>query len=135
MAIRNFPLPFLPFFFSAQLLILGLVFLKWARAIVTLIPRILVSISILSKKWTPLLANIYLNLVDKLVREHSVFKDVHIVRYADDFVLMGKKIDESVMNALSKILERMELELNIDKTRLIRFSEQSFNFLGFTFHK
>ena len=83
---------------------------------------------------SPLLANIYLNLVDKLVREHSVFKDVHIVRYADDFVLMGKKIDESVMNALSKILERMELELNTDKTRLIRFSEQSFNFLVFTFH-
>jgi len=83
---------------------------------------------------SPLLANIYLNLVDKLVREHSVFKDVHIVRYADDFVLMGKKIDKSVMNALSKILERMELELNVDKTRMIKFYEQSFNFLGFTFH-
>jgi len=83
---------------------------------------------------SPLLANIYLNLVDKLVREHSIFKDVHIVRYADDFVLMGKKIEKSVLNALSTILDRMELTLNVDKTRLINFYEQPFNFLGFTFH-
>jgi group II intron reverse transcriptase/maturase len=83
---------------------------------------------------SPLLANIYLNLVDKLIREHRVFKDVSIVRYADDFVLMGKRIDESVLNALSKLLDRMNLKLNNDKTRRINFSEESFNFLGFTFH-
>jgi len=46
---------------------------------------------------SPLLANICLNLVDKLVREHSAFKDVHIVGYANDFVLMRKNMDNSRM--------------------------------------
>lgn len=83
---------------------------------------------------SPLLANIYLNLVDKLIREHRVFRDVSIVRYADDFVLMGKGIDKSVINALSHLLDRMSLKLNADKTRLINFSREPFDFLGFTFH-
>jgi group II intron reverse transcriptase/maturase len=42
---------------------------------------------------SPLLANIYLNLLDKAVeREGGMFKryGIRIVRYADDFVLMGK---------------------------------------------
>jgi len=83
---------------------------------------------------SPLLANIYLNLVDKLIREHRVFRDVSIVRYADDFVLMGRRIDMSVINALSHLLDRMSLKLNADKTRLINFNREPFNFLGFTFH-
>ena len=83
---------------------------------------------------SPLLANIYLNLVDKLIREHRAFREVSIVRYADDFVLMGKRIDESVINALTILLDRMSLKLNADKTRLINFSTDRFNFLGFTFH-
>lgn len=83
---------------------------------------------------SPLLANIYLNLVDKLIREHRVFKDVSIVRYADDFVLMGRRIEQGVTDALTNLLGRMDLKLNTDKTRLINFSKESFNFLGFTFH-
>jgi RNA-directed DNA polymerase len=83
---------------------------------------------------SPLLANIYLNLVDKLVRDHETFSGVEIVRYADDFVLMGKKIGEDVMYALTYLLNRMGLSLNEEKTRKIQARYEPFDFLGFTFH-
>ena len=35
---------------------------------------------------SPLLANIYLNYVDKIINRHEAFKDISIVRYADDCV-------------------------------------------------
>lgn len=83
---------------------------------------------------SPLLANIYLNLVDRSVRDHKVFSGIDIVRYADDFVLMSKKVGEGVINALTSLLERMELTLNKDKTRLIQVREEPLDFLGFTYH-
>ena len=83
---------------------------------------------------SPLLANIYMNLVDKLVRNHSVFKDVEIIRYADDFVLMSRKIDEEAIHALKVLLSRMGLVLNEEKTRTIQVCKEAFDFLGFTFH-
>ncbi|MZP56500.1 MAG: group II intron reverse transcriptase/maturase [Bacteroidales bacterium] len=83
---------------------------------------------------SPLLANIYLNLVDKLVREHKVFRGIEIVRYADDFVLMSKEIREDVLRALTSLLSRMGLTLNEEKTRRINVLNEPFNFLGFTFH-
>jgi group II intron reverse transcriptase/maturase len=85
---------------------------------------------------SPLLANIYLNLVDKLVnRMRGSPGDVRIVRYADDFVLMGREISERVLAKLTEVLERMELKLNTEKTRIVNAAEESFDFLGFTFHK
>jgi group II intron reverse transcriptase/maturase len=83
---------------------------------------------------SPLLANIYLNLVDGLVKNHRTFYGTEMVRYADDFVLMSKRMGEGVINALRILLERMELSLNEEKTRLIEASKEPFNFLGFTFH-
>jgi len=83
---------------------------------------------------SPLLANIYLNLVDKLVRNHKAFSGIDIVRYADDFVLMSKRIGEDVLSALTSLLDRMSLTLNEGKTRLIKAPEEPFDFLGFTFH-
>ena len=84
---------------------------------------------------SPLLANIYLHLVDKLVNKvDSVFGQagIKIIRYADDFVLMGKKIPQQAIRYLQKILERMELTLNEEKTRLLDVRKESFDFLGFT---
>lgn len=83
---------------------------------------------------SPLLANIYLNLVDKLVREHKAFRGVEIIRYADDFVLMSKKMGSDVLQSLKILLNRMGLALNEDKTRLIRARNKPFEFLGFMFH-
>ena len=59
---------------------------------------------------SPLLANIYMHLVDKLVNNtQDIFykSGIKIVRYADDFVLMGKVITEKAMEKLRSILSRM----------------------------
>ncbi|MCK4516079.1 MAG: group II intron reverse transcriptase/maturase [Spirochaetaceae bacterium] len=85
---------------------------------------------------SPLLANIYLNLVDKLVaRMKDIPEDVRIVRYADDFVLMGREISDRVLEKLHEVLTRMDLQLNTEKTRIVNAAEESFDFLGFTFQK
>ena len=84
---------------------------------------------------SPLLANVYLHLIDRIVNNaRSLFRKngVRIVRYADDFVLMGKTIPEEVIAKLKTLLNRMGLKLNESKTRQIEAKEESFNFLGFT---
>jgi len=84
---------------------------------------------------SPLLANVYLHLLDKIVNDgKKLFSQagMKMVRYADDFVLMGKSISEEAMEALRYLLQRMELKLNENKTREIDATETSFNFLGFT---
>lgn len=84
---------------------------------------------------SPLLANIYFHLLDRIVNSsQSLFSKhgVRIVRYADDFVLMGKKLPEEVIDKLKILLHRMGLSLNESKTRKIDARKESFNFLGFT---
>ena len=59
---------------------------------------------------SPLLSNIYLHLLDRIVNnKKSIFtqQGVKIVRYADDFVLMGKEIGEEVLKKLMSIVDRM----------------------------
>lgn len=85
---------------------------------------------------SPLLANIYLNLLDKIVSKCTGMfyrMGVSIVRYADDFVLMGSRITTGSIKALNKLLDRMELRLNAEKSSHIRAEKESFDFLGFTF--
>jgi group II intron reverse transcriptase/maturase len=84
---------------------------------------------------SPLLANIYMHLIDKLVNNiHQIFSKmgVNIVRYADDFVLMGKRIPNQIIDKLKEVLRRMGLTLNEKKTQLINAMDNAFNFLGFT---
>ena len=57
---------------------------------------------------------------------------INIVRYADDFVLMGNGITEQAMLKLKKLLDRMGLTLNEDKTCLLQAKQDAFNFLGFS---
>jgi group II intron reverse transcriptase/maturase len=84
---------------------------------------------------SPLLANIYLHLVDRIVNNgQSLFSKhgVKMVRYADDFVLMGRMLPDEVIEKLKNLLHRMGLSLNEGKTRKLDASRESFNFLGFT---
>jgi group II intron reverse transcriptase/maturase len=84
---------------------------------------------------SPLLANIYLHLVDRIVNNaQSLFSKhgVKMVRYADDFVLMGRMLPEEVIKKLKNLLYRMGLSLNEDKTRQLDARADSFSFLGFT---
>jgi RNA-directed DNA polymerase len=84
---------------------------------------------------SPLLANIYLHLVDKLVNSKEMFRrfGIKIIRYADDFILIGRQIPQEILDYLNRILERMGLKLNPDKSRKINACEDAFDFLGFTF--
>jgi len=85
---------------------------------------------------SPLLANIYLHLVDKIVNNPDGIyakMGIKIVRYADDFVLMGRRIPSWVLERLNKVLERMGLRMNYEKSKLIDAFKETFDFLGFTF--
>jgi len=84
---------------------------------------------------SPLLANIYLHLLDRIVNDaRSLFykHGIKIVRYADDFVLMGKTIPEAATEKLQSLLSRMGLVLNEKKTKMVKATNTSFDFLGFT---
>jgi group II intron reverse transcriptase/maturase len=84
---------------------------------------------------SPLLANIYLHLIDRTVNNpRSLFWKfgIKIVRYADDFVLMGASMPLRITEKLKELLQRMELTINESKTRQVNAKETGFNFLGFT---
>jgi RNA-directed DNA polymerase len=85
---------------------------------------------------SPLLSNLYLHLLDRIVNSsRSLFKKLGIVmvRYADDFVLMGKTLKAEAFNKLKDLLKRMGLTLNEEKSKQINAKVTSFNFLGFVF--
>ena len=85
---------------------------------------------------SPLLSNIYLHLLDKAVsRVGGIFQrnGVKMVRYADDFVLMARKIPVECLDYMNGMFRRMKLKLNEEKSRLLCAHEESFDFLGHTF--
>jgi len=80
---------------------------------------------------SPLLANLYLDKLDKLVNTGKQCNAV-MVRYADDFVVLCRKGQgHEVMKRLKKWLTVRELKLNEEKTRIVDFEKESFDFLGF----
>jgi RNA-directed DNA polymerase len=85
---------------------------------------------------SPLLSNLYLHLLDRIVSySKGLFKRLGIVmvRYADDFVLMGETLGSAAMRRLQELLARMGLKLNEKKSTQIDARETPFHFLGFTF--
>ena len=80
---------------------------------------------------SPLLANLYLDGLDKAVNTGKLMKAV-MVRYADDFVVLCRKGQGEEMHRRLKCwLERKGLKLNEKKTRIVDFEKESFEFLGF----
>lgn len=79
---------------------------------------------------SPLLANIYLHYFDERLSAEG-FK---VVRYADDFVVLGRTRQEAE-RAFARIHEILEGELGLTvhptKTRIVHVS-QGFDFLGYT---
>ena len=84
---------------------------------------------------SPLLANIYLHLLDRLVNSKEMFRrsGIKIIRYADDFILIGRDIPQEILDYVKHIITRMGLKLNLEKSRRINAYKESFDFLGFTF--
>lgn len=80
---------------------------------------------------SPLLANLYLNELDWELD----LNDIRFVRYADDFLLFAKsKEDIKRAEQITKDkLTELGLEISIEKTRIVDFNHDNFDFLGFTF--
>ena len=85
---------------------------------------------------SPLLANIYMNLLDRIVNRPDGYFDkqgIRMIRYADDFILMSKHISQEAISRLHNYLDRMGLVINEEKSKQVRARETYFDFLGFTF--
>jgi RNA-directed DNA polymerase len=88
---------------------------------------------------SPLLANIYLHWFDKVFQRTEGpghWAKAKLVRYADDYVVMARYIDNRITNWIeSKIEGWLGLELNREKTRIVHLQEEgaSLDFLGYTF--
>lgn len=83
---------------------------------------------------SPLLANIYLHYFDCKWENH--YKHLgKLTRYCDDFVVIcrTKKDAEHALRAVKSIMNRLELELHPEKTRLVNLwdGKEGFDFLGF----
>ncbi|MBK3516168.1 group II intron reverse transcriptase/maturase [Carboxylicivirga marina] len=85
---------------------------------------------------SPLLANVYMNILDRIVNNPQGYfqkQGIHMIRYADDFILMSKTIQVSSLNKIHEYLSRMGLLINVEKSKLVNGKEESFDFLGFRF--
>lgn len=82
---------------------------------------------------SPLLANIYLDNIDKKWR--PINSTARIIRYADDILIVSKYKAEGYKMKLERIIRSMKLRLKDKKTRIINARKQTFDFLGFTFMK
>ncbi|MCB9323925.1 MAG: hypothetical protein H6571_09350 [Lewinellaceae bacterium] len=83
---------------------------------------------------SPLLANIFLNDLDHAINTPGSKFDrqgVQIVRYADDFLLIGPEITPRLLDDLHKKIKRAGLTINKQKSRLLDAKHTPFHFLGF----
>lgn len=96
---------------------------------------------------SPLLSNIYLNEVDKMlekakeVTREGIYEHISYARYADDIVILvdGYKdrwewLEKAVYKRLQEELGKIKVEINNEKTRIIDLTKrETFKFLGFNF--
>ncbi len=79
---------------------------------------------------SPLLANLYLDQLDEAMLD----KDLRLVRFADDFLILcrRKKAADKALEFTAEVLESLRLRLNPAKTQVIDF-KHGFRFLGVEF--
>lgn len=88
---------------------------------------------------SPLLANLYLHWFD--TRFHrpdgpATWAHARLVRYADDFVILARYINDRMTQWVEKTIEEwLGLTLNREKTRVVKLKDEgtSLDFLGYTF--
>jgi RNA-directed DNA polymerase len=83
---------------------------------------------------SPLLANIYLNVLDTLWKARKVQERLgaRLVRYADDVVIICKGNTERILKGMKTVLSDLGLTLNELKTKVVDARHESFTFLGFS---
>lgn len=84
---------------------------------------------------SPLLANIYLHVLDSYWENHKELGV--IVRYADDAVIVcrTRKDAELAFKHLKRMMTKLKLTLNPQKTKIVDMNKESFDFLGFRYQK
>jgi RNA-directed DNA polymerase len=84
---------------------------------------------------SPLLANIYLNELDREWTRrgyNSIRYEAHMVRYADDMVILCRKNAERYYEEFKAEIEKLGLEVNEEKTKIVD-TREGFDFLGMSF--
>lgn len=81
---------------------------------------------------SPLLANVYLNELDWELHKAKIY----FVRYADDFLLFCETEEEVTRagNIAKSVIESLGLEVAMNKTKVVDFRNDDFDFLGFHFN-
>ena len=82
---------------------------------------------------SPLLANIYLHLLDRAYRRRVGRGEFEgrLIRYCDDFVLLTRRHPARELAWLQTTMARMGLALHPDKTRVVDARKERFDFLGY----
>ena len=87
---------------------------------------------------SPLLSNIYLNVLDRVWAKHGAHLG-ELVRYADDFVVMCRTAQgcEEAQARIEHVLTRLGLKLHPQKTRrvVLTSGREGFDFLGCHLHQ
>jgi group II intron reverse transcriptase/maturase len=83
---------------------------------------------------SPLLANIYLNVLDTLWVNKRVQERLgaRLVRYADDCVILCRGNTDRILNGVRRVFDNLGLNLNEEKTHVVDARQEMFNFLGFS---
>ena len=88
---------------------------------------------------SPLLANIFLNYMDKAFHTQQgsphFFANARLVRYADDFVILARYIGPKITEWIEHTVEgRLKLTINRDKTKIVNMRQQgvTLDFLGYS---
>jgi RNA-directed DNA polymerase len=95
---------------------------------------------------SPLLANIYLNEVDKMLEKakritmQGEYTYIQYARFADDIVILVnyyyKWLAKAAYKRLMEELDKLGVKVNRDKTKMVDLTKRdSFSFLGFVFRR
>lgn len=83
---------------------------------------------------SPLLANVYLNLLDRNYRRRVEGGSLEgrLIRYADDLVVLTRRRPDRELAWVKQLMSRLGLTLHAEKTRVVDARNGQFTFLGHT---
>jgi len=85
---------------------------------------------------SPLLANMALDGMEQVLKERVQGKKVHLIRFADDFLVTAESEETAVQckQVIIEFLKERGLEFSEEKTKVVHIND-GFDFLGWNFRK
>ena len=82
---------------------------------------------------SPLLSNIYMRrfILGWKVLGYARRFGAEVVNYADDFCVLGKATAAEMLEAVNRLMDKLKLPVNAQKTRCLRCPEEPLEFLGY----